>query len=246
MILPYYAPIKGYDYDQSRVIEELNLNVKKESGTDPIFRFKNGRSIVDQDKILNFASDEELQNTKHAVETENGLIHKEGKYETFKLYSLTYIPEEPLSKLGHTFDPDNKQNGMFFYRYRHNWTWQEEYLNSYTRQVVESLPWEYVQLVRLIVMWPNSIGQTHADGKQGPLLRYYEQGHATITFNVSTGGGQLYYVDCDGESKVCDNTEKIWHFDDSCVHGVSRIIDEPRYQLRVWGKLKVPYESLFK
>jgi hypothetical protein len=54
----------------------------------------------------------------------------------------------------------------------------------------------------------------------------------------------LNYIDRKGYQHSVDNNVKIFHFDDSAIHGVTPI-KKNRYQLRIWGKLAVPYEDLF-
>jgi hypothetical protein len=92
-------------------------------------------------------------------------------------------------------------------------------------------------------MTPPSIGQIHRDSHPIANYKYFKDGFASITFNVAHGGGVLNYIDKDIQHSV-DNNIKLFHFNDSALHGVTPITSE-RIQLRVWGKLSVPYENLF-
>jgi hypothetical protein len=246
MLYPYYAPLHGPDYDQARIASELDAHVSPENSQLLVPPFVNGRSIHDPDKLLNIASDEELQNTDYSVLVDGKRQVKRGKNGSFHLYNCTYIPEEPTSKVGYMFNPEDPKKTLFNYVYKKNWTWQDTFSKSYLRETVESFDWQYLQLVRLIVMWPPSIGQTHFDSSPRWSRDYYNEGHATITLNVTNGGGKLYYKDHNNNERICDNNEKIWHFDDSTIHGISPITEATRYQIRLFGKLKKPYRELFK
>lgn len=241
-LLPY-VPLKSiYSFDQNQLIEEIDqlIATKAEERTLP---FENGRSVYDQEGILKIASDDELNDTtKYYVNEQGQRVKVEGKMKTYHVFNLTYLPEEPESLID-IYRQDDPEKKIFWHTYRQPFTWRTELENTYIKKCVEQFPWAYIQGVRLVYMTPPSIGQVHRDSHPRSNLRYFKDGFASITLNIDHGGGVLKYI-FNGKEYSVDNNVKIFHFNDSVPHGVTPITSN-RYQLRMWGKLSVPYEDLF-
>ena len=243
--LPIYAPIiDKYSFDPARMIAEFDkfIGDKLQERTLP---FENGKSVYDPEGKLKIASDEELNDTtKYYLDNTGKRVAVEGKMKTYHVYNLTHLPEEPDSLID-IYRNDDPNKRIFWHTYKKPFTWREELEGSYIKEMVEQFPWEYLQGVRLIRMHPPSIGQIHKDSHPKANYRYFREGHASISFNIADGGGVLNYLDEAGEQRSVDNAVKVFHFDDSVAHGVTPI-STSRYQLRMWGKLSVPYETILK
>ncbi len=243
--LPIYVPVvDSFSFDTERIIKEIDTFIgdKAQERTLP---FKNGKSIYDPEGKLSIADDDMLNDaSRYYLNEEGQRVPVAGKLKTYHVYNLTYLPEEPESLIDiyRSDDPDKR---IFWHTYKKPFTWREELENSYIKQAVEQFPWEYIQGVRLIRMFPPSVGQIHKDSHPKANYRFFREGHVSLSFNIADGGGILNYLDENSEQRNVDNNIKIFHFDDSVAHGVTPI-SSPRYQLRMWGKLKVPYETILK
>lgn len=241
--LPVYAAIKAdYSFDSERLIKEIDALIvsKAEERTLP---FENGRSVYDQEGILKIASDDQLNDTtKYYLNEKGERIKVKGKMKTYHVFNLTYLHEEQDSLID-IYRNDDPEKKIFWHVHHKPFVWRTELENTYIKECVEQFPWEYVQGVRLVHMAPPSIGQVHRDSHPKANLRYFKEGFASISFNIAHGGGVLKYIS-NGEEHSVDNDVKVFHFDDSVPHGVTPITSN-RYQLRMWGKLKVPYQELF-
>jgi hypothetical protein len=239
--LPIYCPIKGFAVDINKIKQELDLLARpllKEN----TLSFKNNRSIYDKNSSLNIADDADLVNTDHWAESEDGSrVFVEGKNKTYHAVNLTYLPEEPDSTWN--IWKSEAKKPIFWHIYKKPFTWREEWENTYLKKFINSLPFEYVQGVRVLIMDPPSIGQAHKDSATILNKKFLESGHASISINVDSGGGILKYLDNKEESHEVDNNTALFHFDDSAVHGVTPI-SSSRYQIRIWGKLNVPYKDI--
>ena len=241
--IPLYVPLKNeFTYDSERLIKEIDelLVGLAEERTLP---FNNGRSVYDPEGLLKIASDTELNDTtKYHLDEQGQRVKVEGKMKTYHVINLTYLPEEPESLID-IYKKDDPDKKIFWHTNEKPFTWRQELEGSYIKQCVEQFPWDYIQGVRLVYMSPPSIGQVHRDSHPKDNLRYFRKGFASISFNIAHGGGVLKFIE-NGEEHSVDNDVKVFHFDDSVPHGVTPITSN-RYQLRMWGKLKVPYQELF-
>jgi hypothetical protein len=240
--LPIYVPLKNnFTFDSERLITEINSLIADQA-EERTLPFENGRSVYDPEGLLSIASDAELnETTKYSINELGQRVKIPGKMKTYHVFNLTYLPEEPDSLID-IYRNDDPEKKIFWHTYKKSFTWRKELEGTYIKQCVEQFPWEYVQGVRLIHMTPPSIGQIHRDSHPKENLRYFRDGFASISFNIASGNGVLKYLDS-GEEKQVENNVKIFHFDDSVPHGVTPI-DANRYQIRMWGKLSVPYQDL--
>lgn len=241
--LPIYCPLRSeFTFEAEELIREIDALVLQ-SVQERSLPFENGKSIYDQEGHLKIASDEVLNSaTKYSIDEDGNRVPVKGALKTYHVTNLTYLEEEPES-LTDIYRRDSVSKSIFWHTYKKPFTWRTELHDSAIKKSVEQFPWEYVQGVRLIYMSPPSVGQVHRDSHPVANHRYYREGFASITFNIAHGGGVMHYLDKE-QSIPVDNNVKVFHFNDSVPHGVTPI-SSPRYQLRMWGKLKVPYEDLF-
>ena len=241
--VPIYAPLKDqFSIDVDAIKTELDQKAR------PILQertlsFKNNRSVYDPRSSLKIADDELLNNTSRYVENEDGTRnYVEGKYKTYHALNACWLPEEPDSEFNIYCFNDPKKT-IFWHKYLKPFTWREEFINGPLYQSVLQFPWEYVQGVRILCMDSPSIGQAHKDSPTLANKKFFSRGHSSISFNIDAGGGVLKYLDDSETDHQVDNNVRIFHFDDSAPHGVTPITSR-RYQVRIWGKLSIPYEEL--
>lgn len=242
-MIPIYCPLKkNFTFDSEILKQEIDLLIKPFS-QERTLPFKNGRSIYDSEGVLNIAPDEILNDTsRYSLDENNNRIYISGTFKTYHVFNLTYLEEEPDSKIDIYNSTDPKKH-IFWHKYKKPFVWREELENTYIKQVVEQFPWEYIQGVRVIHMDPPSIGQVHRDSHTFANKKYFDEGHASISLNIDPGGGVMKFLDNANQEFEVDNNVKVYHFDDSAAHGVTPITTS-RYQIRIWGKLSAQYESL--
>ena len=242
-MFPIYAPILHCHYDSDLLKEEIDLLIKTRA-VERTLPFKDGRSIYDSQGKLQVADADLLNNTsRYQLDDQMNRIYVKGEYKTYHVYNLTYLEEEPESGID-IYNSKDPKKIIFWHKYHTPFVWRSELLDSSIKKFIDSLPFEYVQGVRLIYMEPPSIGQVHRDSHSFANKKYFNEGFASISLNVDHGGGILKFLDNSDTEHSVDNDVKIFHFDDSVSHGVTPIVSS-RYQIRIWGKLNVPYESLF-
>ena len=243
--IPIYSPlVDEFNFNSDTMVKEMDLLIKDQA-QERTLPFENGKSVYDPQGLLKIASDTELNaTTKYYLDDNGRRVEIPGTMKTYHVFNLTYLPEEPESLIDiyRNDDPDKK---IFWHTYKKPFTWREELKGTYIQQSVEQLPWEYIQGVRLIYMNPPSIGQIHRDSHPKANYKYFRDGNASISFNIKHGSGVLNYLDENKQQCTVDNDVQVFHFDDSAAHGVTPI-STPRYQLRMWGKLNVPYDHILK
>jgi hypothetical protein len=242
--IPIYAPlVRDYRIDKPSLVCEINSLIGDQA-QERTLPFDNGRSVYDPEGRLSIASDEELNTTsKYYINSDGERVLIPGKIKTYHVFNLTYLPEEPESLID-IYRSDDPVKSIFWHTYKQPFTWRAELIGTELYKTVTQFPWEYVQGVRLIHMTPPSIGQIHRDSHPKSNYKYFRDGFASISINIDAGGGILKYLDHSGIEHCVDNNVTVFHFDDSVPHGVTPITS-PRYQLRMWGKLSVPYSELF-
>lgn len=238
-MLPIYAPIKNYKFEEDIIVNEVQ-KLLISNAVERTLPFKNGKSIYDSQGALFVADDSLLNDTsRYYLDDNMNRVYHPGSYKTYHVFNLTYLEEEPDSGIDIYNQKDPKKT-IFWHKYKKPFVWKEELNGSYIKQFIESLPFEYVQGVRLIYMSPPSIGQVHRDSHTFANKKYFEEGFASISLNVRSGGGILKFLDGKDLEHSADNSDKIFHFDDSVTHGVTPITED-RYQIRIWGKLSKDY-----
>jgi len=248
-MFPVWAKI-DHEFDQLRIKNELLSNNIFSKSMIATTNYVNGKSIWDQDK--NFFSEDEFQNHQripHYKIENNEKVLVPGEINTFNMLNLTELPDKPKSSLD-SWEGSLKNNDRIplWIKYSHeSWNWRSDLDIPYTKEVINSLPIEYVLTVRCIIQSPPSIGVVHRDS--GPITNqeFFKKGYGSITLNISDGGANLYFINHKNQQKfrVNESKHKAWHFDDSCIHCTSEVQSE-RIQLRVFAKLKKPYFTFLK
>lgn len=149
---------------------------------------------------------------------------------TWKSMGLTHIHGNETSKLG---------RGSVRNRCSHEkWVWRDDVDTPYLRSLIESLPFERVTCVRLIVLPEGNVGTVHHDN---PSLSYYFSGGRSLTLNLSSGGSALEFMQHGEHYAIGDHPAFI--FRDDCWHGVPKV-ESIRIQLRVNGFFKAEMANL--
>lgn len=237
---PVFAPINGYEYDAFILAAEVLKDCK------PLFH-KSG-AIKDRLEYYNpsfsVCTEEELEENSYQKFGED--LSREwiqGKYNAWYTTNLTYIPGDEDSTWQNITTKDGKIE-ILRDKYRQPWKFRPELEGKlpYLRKYLQRFPFEYFQCVRLIVMEPPAIGMIHQDSNRGNT--YYEDGFAAFNVNVLDGGGTLRAQSYNSE-KVFDvpNRYKLFHFDDSTLHGVTKT-SSMRVQFRIYGKMLPGFQYL--
>lgn len=231
-MIPVWAPLYFQPFDSEAIRNEIIVANLLERSEQKTTLYVNGQSYHSKGSFKDerFA---DLNKAPHYVLNGDKWDYVSSDIGTFKTYHLTHVPDDPTTKTETWYRCDGKKRPIW-HKYKFPWEWQENL--PYIRSVVEALPFDYVQMVRLVVQTPPSIGIVHRDADYDHNQEYYKDGFATITMNICSGGANLYFVE-DGVEKCIDETKyQYWHFDDSIPHCTTNCTSE-RIQIRIFGKM---------
>jgi hypothetical protein len=243
-MIPVWASI-DFDFDQQKIKDELlSNNVFEKSMVATTDYNEKGHSRWDPNGDVFPEVMFEKNKHIHHYKQENGerkLV--KGKYNTFQMLNLTYLPDNEKTKQESWEGKlENKDKRPLWIKYRQPWSWREDLNLPYTKSIINSLPIEYLLTVRCILQNPPSIGVVHKDN--GPITNadFYENGFGSITLNICDGGANLWIQSYKTQKKfmIDESKHKAWHFDDACLHCTTEVKSQ-RIQLRVFAKLKKPY-----
>ncbi len=230
-IFPSYAPIHGIQYNHGQVMKEVLHDCK------PYFHLSG--AIKDRLEYYNpsfsVCTDEELEENSYQSFDGDERIWHEGKYNAWKTCNLTWVPDNEDSKWQNVTTIDGKHY-ILRDHYREGWEWRPEFEDKlpHIRHMVDQFPFEYLQCVRLITMLPPAIGMVHQDSNKANM--YLEDGFATISVSVLTGGAKVRFEAADGSIHDIGDDYRACHFDDRCLHGITKT-DSFRIQFRLFGKM---------
>jgi len=246
-MLPVFAKI-DFNFDQQKIKEELlSNNVFDKSMVATTDYTDDGRSRWDPEgKIFPEKIFEKNKEIHHYKQTSNTRELVKGKYNTFQMLNLTYLPEKEKTKQeAWEGNLEKKDKRPLWIKYRQPWSWREDLNIPYTKSIIKSLPIEYPLTVRCILQDPPSIGVVHKDN--GPITNkdFFDNGFGSITLNIDDGGGNLWVQSykTNKRFRIDESKYKAWHFDDACIHCTTEVISK-RIQLRVFAKLSKPYNEI--
>jgi len=142
-------------------------------------------------------------------------------YFSWKTIGLTHIPGVETSKLGRSSSRNRNVIAQ--------WQWREDIVVPYLKELVAALPFESIQSIRVIALFPGHVGGVHHDDTLG---MFYNAGARSVTLNISDGGQRLEFMQ-HGQHYTLSNYPA-FIFRDDCYHGV-RKVDSLRAQLRING-----------
>ena len=248
-MIPVWASI-DFDFDQQKIKDELlSNNVFEKSMVATTDYNEKGHSRWDPNGDVFPEVMFEKNKHIHHYKQENGerkLV--KGKYNTFQMLNLTYLPDNEKTKQESWEGKlENKDKRPLWIKYRQPWSWREDLNLPYTKSIINSLPIEYLLTVRCILQNPPSIGVVHKDN--GPITNvdFYENGFGSITLNICDGGANLWIQSYKTQKKfmIDESKHKAWHFDDACLHCTTEVKSQ-RIQLRVFAKLSKPYSEILE
>jgi len=234
MNLPVYAPL-NIDYDRFKLRDELNNNLHVTKQRTVVYNNNKSEYYQREDGLTALIPQDELARVDcYTLDSEGQrVLVKRGK-ETFQVGNFTHIEGIEDTK-HHIFYGEGNKRRLYVHKHIENWLWRDDISVPYLKEVIASLPFRHVQMVRLISLFPRSIGVIHRDS--GPLLNamYYKQGGVTISLNACSGNAKLFF-DVDNEIYCADNSLPAWHFNDCVPHCVSQVNSAySRMQVRIWG-----------
>lgn len=233
-MIPTFAPLKEQiDFDPGEIVWEMSSTGILNESIIATTTFIDGKSHHKPPIGFNSKKFEKTNDVTHYDKDGNLNAGKS----TFFMNNLTYVDERSKNE---SWDED--RTVPLWVKYDQPWNWRDDV--PYTKSIIEKLPFEYITTTRVISLLPHTSGVIHSDSGHLMNMKYYSEGNGSITINVMSGGGNLYFLDEYGkEQPVPEEEYKFWHFDDSKVHCVPQT-ESHRLQLRIFGKLNTEYEEI--
>lgn len=229
---PIFAPIKK-SFDRERLKEEILNSKILDKGFIATSHLKDSKNFWDNG--INFKGQEFIKQTEVPLwsdETRKSLVKKD--INTFYQVNLTEFSEEAITDVWEGKHQDKTKIPLWIKR-DFSWRFRDDANLPYLKKVLDSLGLNYFSMIRIVYQLPPSIGLIHKDSGPKTNLEYYNKGGVGITLNVSSGGGNLYFVDSQyNENKVDEDSIHVWHFNDSALHCTNEI-DSERIQIRIYG-----------
>ena len=200
--------------------QKLSFNYDKEILLKEIFQHsQNFVDIPASKEYLQYRPFDIVDNTLYEnVTTVSKSGVQRGTIPTWKGYSFSHVPLDPMSMYG----------GNVFKLKHETWEWKKYSNCSYIQLLAEQLGFVQIQNVRSMVIEPPGFGPVHCDI---PEDSDYYKNHISITFNIENGGVPLIAM-IDGSLVECD--DPCFVFQDNCWHGVG-VVTSRRTQLRING-----------
>jgi hypothetical protein len=215
---PTYCPL-AIAFDAQRMYEEL-IALLPRFGT----LATSWANLRDRPKWFDVGDDELNANVEHVVPDPGDpqkRVFVPGKVPGWWGISLTHVPGRPETRWGSS-------------RHRRSfdgqWAWDEDLDVPYTRRLVESLPFDRLDVVRVMTLAQGGFGPTHIDcDDDGPWER---DGIASISFVPRDGGVPTRFMTAD--RRVHDVRDRAFFFKDCAPHGIPRTLTR-RLMLRISG-----------
>jgi hypothetical protein len=144
-----------------------------------------------------------------------------GKVPGWRGLSLTHVPGHPVTNGGATY-LRRKFDGK--------WQWKEGIDAPYTRRLIESLPFDRIDVARVMTLPEGGFGPAHKDCEDDSPWEV--DGIASITLVIRDGGVPTRLLASDG--RVHDVRDDAFFFKDCVPHGIPQT-RSPRLILRVNG-----------
>jgi len=245
MYIPDYAPL-SISVNKTPIIEEIQTlsrdlfsriaPVKFEKSRLP-YRFDPGTpfEICTPEEYEGLSYDYWDGPERHSVE---------GRFKTFTHLILTHprVDEEDRYK-DNVRDPEGKICRPYML-HQYPWSWRDDVRVPRIRNFVATLPFEYVQRVRIIALWEGEhIGNVHRDSVPYFTDPWRASGHGVINTNLLNGGSVLKLELPNKE--IIDIDDDCFTFNECLFHGSTRG-DKARIQLNVVGKFNATFSSLVR
>ena len=223
-----YAPI-NFSYDKARIRSELE-SIPEDKLIYSIFPWKTKEFNPDIHGGWYLGPRELNENISHWY-FENGEKHiVQGSTKVTNTINATEPPVNDPTSQG-TFKIENGKIVKLHMVYQQPWRWRSDLNIPYIIETAARLPFEYIQLVRLIYTEPGAFCPVHLD--ESPYDDYYAKGFGKINLNIADGKQTLQIKVND---KIHHADSDVFFFNSSFPHGVAPV-SEKRLQIQVSGKL---------
>jgi hypothetical protein len=239
---PIFAPI-NLSFDREKLKSEILNSGILEKGSIATSHKVDGKNFWDNK--INF------QNEKFKKLQDVPLWSDENKTEliktninTFCQVNLTTYDVDQITDMWEG-KHENRSKIPLWIKNDFSWNFRSDVDLPYLQEVIRPLGLNYFSMIRIVYQMPPSIGLIHKDSGPKTNLDYYNQGGVGITLNVSSGGGNLYFIDSQGaEQSIDEENTPAWHFNDAALHCTDEIFSV-RIQVRIYGNHN-NYKSLMQ
>lgn len=235
-MIPDYARL-DFTYDKAILIEEIDSLPRESFTLIAPTKFEKSRLPYAFDPGSPFAicTPEEYEGLSYTYWDGPEKHYVEGRFSTYSHLILTH-PRVPPEE--YYLDNVKNHEGKLCRPYMihlYPWSWRTDIQLPRLREVVERLPFEYVQRVRIIALWEGEhIGNVHQDSRPYFSHPYRDSGHAVINLNLLNGGSVLKLELPD--KTIIDVDDDCFTFNECLYHGTTRGTGK-RIQVNVTGKL---------
>ncbi len=214
---PVYCPL-DFEFDRARMHTELLATRQGWRHLPPLKRFTTAPLSFE------VAAPEFYARSEYVETDHNGDFVYHPGHSTWSGCSLTSTPQSK-----------NAAAGSFSLRAKFDdWVWNPAFDVTYTRSVVERLPYTQVEIVRIMSIDPGGFGPVHVDARTDEL--WEEKGYAATTFLLESGGVDMLVQR--GERRFAADAP-VFFFKDCFPHGVPPV-KSTRLLLRVTGRVDYP------
>jgi hypothetical protein len=219
--LPVYAPL-ALRFDAERLYAELSaLRTRFEPLTTTETMLRNRFRWFDVGTDYLYGN---VERTVPDPATPGGRRYVAGRVRSWQGLALTHVPERPETSSGSSRFRGGEEG---------RWAWKAGMDLPYTRSVVARMPFERVDVVRVMALPRGGFGPTHVDWPDDTL--WERDGMATLTLMARTGDVPMRFMTED--RKVHEASDRAFFFKDSAPHGVPRA-RSARLLLRIHGKAR--------
>lgn len=224
-----YAPL-NFSYDKDKIRRELEA-IPSSLKTDDVFPWKTENFDTAANGGWYLGSQELNENISrwHFVNGEKKIVRGPSKVTSTVI--ATGVPEDQDSSK-YTFKIQNGKIVKFHMLYQRNWDWRNDLNIPSIIETAKRLPFEYIQLVRLVFTEAGSFCPVHLD--ESPKDDYYSKGFGKINLNILSGGQALQIKVGD---RIYNADADVFFLNSSFPHGVAPVSSR-RLQIQISGKLK--------
>ncbi len=236
---PVFAPI-DLDFNQEKLRTEIEQSGILQQSHVSTTSLKDGKPTWDDG--IHFQSQQfaDLNQVPYWTEKNGQKVLTDHTMNTFFQVNATYLPElegsQNLDEMWKYTESSGDKKMPLWITYHQPWSFRTDFQLPYLREIVNQLGLDFVTVIRILTQVPPSIGLIHKDSGPKTNQEYYDKGGVSITLNVCSGGGNLFYINSgDEECTIDEGKYKAWHFDDGYLH-CTNSVSSLRMQLRIYGQ----------
>jgi hypothetical protein len=211
---PAYSPLK-ITFDADRLRTEVLATEEHWKSLAPAKRY------AQSPQYFEVAPPECYADCEYIEKVGKEWVHHPGK-STWKGISLRHMPGIEKSRLG--------SNRYRFTGDGDDWVWDERFTIPYTRELVSSLPYVALDIVRVMSVSPGGFGPVHIDEINDNPCEKFDL--LSTTFTIDYGGS---HMQAQHEGNRFETDAPAFLFKDFVPHGVPPVTSR-RLILRINGK----------